>query len=153
MNNIQPDKMGNVDSKNSKNSDKYITCFVDGSHCPNSKSWGIAIWIRFAGDLPKTYIFQGNDIKRSSDVEFMGLSKVVDILVNNYTIQEKVIIIQSDCLSALNSIDTKILNKKGATFVKLKHVRAHTSTRTKRTKVNALVDRLAKEAMKTVRGY
>lgn len=138
----------NLDAQKTKESNykNFITVFVDGSFCDKSLAWGVGIWIRNGEDEPVTFSKGGNGIKNSTEVEKKGLSLVKDMLLK-MTIANKIIVIQCDNVEALNQFDFKLLKLKGAKFVKLKHVRAHSREKTNRTYINNLVDELAYNEM------
>lgn len=129
----------------------FITVFTDGSHCPNTKAWGVGIWIKGDGEA-HTDSKGGVGLKDSNEVELAGLNMAADYVVNNMDVKDKVLIFQCDNVNALNAFNHKQFYKHGARFVKLKHVKGHSGARTKRSWVNNLVDRLAGEAMRKYRG-
>lgn len=88
------------------------------------------------------------------DVEKHGIQTALEIVLNEHNITGKVIIVQCDNVHALQSVVkeyTPRLKAAGAKFVKAKHVKAHTSHNTSRTKVNAIVDALARKEMEFYR--
>lgn len=136
--------------------DKFITVFTDGSFCPNSMAWGVGIWYK-VGCAKSTSISIGGkgEFKDSNKVESHGLLLATRHIIENNSIDDKVVVIQCDNVNALNSMIGFIRRefiKNGARYVKAKHVKAHTSNKTKRSYVNKLVDRLAYEEMSKRRG-
>lgn len=143
----------NRDSAKPADSDKdlFITVFTDGSWCPDTKAYGYAVWIR-DGQKP-IHMFGagglgGND---SYHVESMGLKAAQKYIMESCSLEGRVIVIQCDNIGALNNLDIKPFKKAGAKFVKRKHVKAHTSHKTNRSKVNELVDNLAGQFMREYR--
>lgn len=138
----------NKDAEAPSEQDKgiFITVFTDGSHCPKSKAWGVGIWIK--GDAEAhTDSAGGVGLKDSNEVELYGLDMAAEYVLNNMDVTDKVLIFQCDNTNALDRFDHKQFYKHGAKFVKLKHVKGHSNTGTKRSYVNALVDRLAGKEM------
>ena len=134
------------------NNDKFITAFVDGSFCPETKSWGIGAWVRMGSKKGITFSLSGSEGINSTEVELIGLNEIKKFLLDQ-DINEKIIVIQCDNISALEKFNFKELKYNGAQFVKLKHVKAHNNSGSKRSYVNNLVDKLAKSAMRSIRGY
>lgn len=143
----------NVDAAKPADSDKdlFITVFTDGSWCPETKAYGYAVWIR-DGQKPVHMFgaggFGGTD---SHHVESMGLQAAQKYIMENCSLEGRVLVIQCDNIGALNKVSVKTFKKAGAKFVKLKHVKAHTSHKTNRSKVNELVDNLAGQFMREYR--
>lgn len=143
----------NRDSRAPEDKDKgiFVTIFTDGSHCPNTMAWGVGIWFRYSDDLPVEMSFGGVGLKNSYEVETRGLELAINHVMGNYDLSGMVVVIQCDNIGALNSSVNKFrpeLMRMGAKFVKAKHVKAHTNHKTSRSKVNAIVDRLARERMR-----
>lgn len=139
----------NLDSAKPADSDKdlFITVFTDGSWCPDTKAYGYAVWIR-DGQKPIHMFGEGGlNAQDSYHVELMGLNAARRYIMDNCEIENRVIVIQCDNISALNKLDIKGFKNKGAKFVKKKHVKGHTSHKTNRSKVNRLVDSLAGQYM------
>lgn len=143
----------NLDSAKPADSDNdlFITVFTDGSWCPDTKAYGYAVWIR-DGQKPIHMFGAGGFGGRDSyHVESMGLAAAVKYILENCSVAERVLVIQCDNIGALNSLDVKQFKKLGAKFIKRKHVKAHTSHKTNRSKVNELVDNLAGQYMREYR--
>lgn len=143
----------NLDSAKPADSDKdlFITVFTDGSWCHDTKAYGYAVWIR-DGQKPINMFGAGGFGGRDSyHVESMGLAAAVKYILENCTVEERVLVIQCDNIGALNALDVKQFKKLGAKFIKRKHVKAHTSHKTNRSKVNELVDSLAGQYMREYR--
>lgn len=149
--NIKADKKNrsaNVPPEEDKG--KFVTVFTDGSHCPETKAWGIGIWIRYAEESPVELSYGGIGMDNCSEVETEALSEAVAHLLETYDLTNKVVVIQSDALGVLQKMQLAIkqqLAAAGAKYVKLKHVKGHASGRTPRTAVNKIVDRLAYKKM------
>lgn len=146
----------NEDAKPPKESDKglFVTVFTDGSYCPRTSAWGVGIWYRYGEEPPVEYSFGGLHMNNPMEVEKHGIQTALQIVLNEHDITGKVIIVQCDNVHALQSVVkeyTPKLKAAGAKFVKAKHVKAHTSHNTSRTKVNAIVDALARKEMEFYR--
>lgn len=141
----------NVDSNKPADEEKnlFITAFSDGSFCPETKAWGVGIWIRDGSGSAKTLSFGGAGIAKSSMVEERGLQELVRYIKENINYQKRVIVIECDSSGALEKVNKAEFP--GAKFVKLKHVKGHTNNKTSRTKVNKMVDKLAGEEMSKYR--
>ena len=124
----------------------FVTVFTDGSYCPETKAYGCAIWVK-DGVTTKPLIesWGGYNAPNSQYAEEEALFWAVKHVAETAELSGRIVVIQSDCLDALNKLDTKPL--RGAKYIKLKHVKAHTSNKTKRSKVNAIVDDLAGKKM------
>lgn len=143
----------NIDSAKPADSDKdlFITVFTDGSWCPDTKAYGYAVWIR-DGQKP-IHMFGAGGLggRDSYHVESMGLEAAVKYILENCSVAERVLVIQCDNIGALNALNIRQFKDLGAKFVKRKHVKAHTSHKTNRSKVNELVDNLAGQYMREYR--
>jgi len=148
---IQIDRK-NLDSQAPEDKDKdlFVTCFTDASYCPDTGAWGTCFWIK-AGMTEQAKIITEGGVSNNSNstlIELKALNSAKNFICGEYDINGKVIVIQSDCQSALENFCIKDFKSGGAKFVKKKHVKAHTSNKTKRTSVNKLVDRKARAEMK-----
>ena len=146
----------NEDAKPPKESDKglIVTVFTDGSYCPKTSAWGVGIWYRYAEESPVELSYGGLHMDNPMEVEKNGIETALCHIMNERDITGKVIIVQCDNVHALQSVVkeyTPKLKAAGAKFVKAKHVKAHTSHNTSRTKVNAIVDALARKEMEFYR--
>lgn len=150
--NIKVDRH-NVDAKQPAQGeeDLFITVFTDASWCPETKAYGCAIWGK-AGKAGSavTHSWGGHGAPSAEAAEFAALEGAVWWVQNETNHINKVIVIQSDCINALRKLNIDDL-KYRSKFVKLKHVKAHTSGRTRRTKVNDICDQLAKTEMRKYR--
>ena len=151
---IKADKLNHDANEPSANDrDLFVTVFTDASWCPETKAFGCAYWIKDGNtEAAKTHSWGGYTKKGPEHAETNALLGALDYVEKNISVWKRVVVIQSDCLNALRKLDIRPLHKAGAKHVKLKHVKAHTSHNTKRSKVNQLVDRLAKQQMKQYRG-
>lgn len=132
---------------------KFVTMFCDASFCPNTKACGWAVWIKH-GKIPETIRVSGvsENIRDSIQAEYQALVEGVSILMNKLDLTGLVVVIQSDCVGALDMIDTKDLVKvKGAQYVKHKHVKGHRGLQDARACVNTWCDKQAKVEMRAVR--
>ena len=146
----------NEDAKLPKEIDKglFVTVFSDGSYCPRTSAWGIGIWYRSGEEPPVEYSFGGLHMSSPMEVEKHGIQTALAIVLNEHDITGKVIVVQCDNIHALQNVVREMtpqLKRAGAKFVKAKHVKAHTSHNTSRTKVNAIVDALARKEMEFYR--
>ncbi|QWS69884.1 RNase H [Vibrio phage vB_VpS_PG28] len=152
MGNIRVDKY-NRDAvlKNGDTSALFITVFTDASWCPDTKAYGCAYWVKIGAAVHGTeYAWGGYNCKSAEDAELEALEKSVEVVLQSKAFVDKVIVLQSDCLNALNRLRLPP-SFKLARHVKKKHVKAHTNHQTKRTSINAKMDRMAKEKMKVYR--
>ncbi|MFW0778546.1 MAG: hypothetical protein ACN2B6_12595 [Rickettsiales bacterium] len=125
----------------------FVTIFTDASVCHNTKAYGCALWAK-AGKSAKPFqkAWGGRGCKGSSYAELEALEGAVWYALNEIDCTGMVVVIQSDCIGALNKLDISALRSK-AKYVKLKHVKAHVGKRTNRSKVNDIVDQMARRAM------
>lgn len=149
MNRVRIDKL-NLDSKKPQEcSSNFITAFVDGSHCPKTEAWGVGVWIKHNSNKGDIISEGGKGFKSALQTESFGLELLKKRLLENYDLEGKVIIIQCDCIPALNKFKYQDLMTIGkANYVKLKHVKAHSNNKTKRSYINELVDKVAYREMK-----
>lgn len=130
----------------------YITIFADASFCDRTKSLGWAGWAKY--DHPaKTVIKTGRGkCQNSTEAETIALNKIVNNLIKmGVPFEGKRVVIQSDCLNALNAFKPRRLLELGAINVKFKHIKAHTGYGDRRSKVNERCDFLAKQEMNAQR--
>lgn len=135
----------NIDAQAPGESDKdlFITIFTDGSYCQKTKAYGIGVWIRDGSKPAITFGEGGIGANDSGHVESIALNKAKQYALDNCDVEGRVIVIQCDNIGSLNSLDIRPFKKKGAKFVKKKHVKGHTNHKTKRSKVNYIVDEIA----------
>ncbi|MEO9497629.1 MAG: hypothetical protein ABJG42_24360 [Vibrio splendidus] len=133
-----------------KDKGRFITAFTDGSFCHDTSAYGCSYWIRDGENAPVTNSKGGIGIANCGQAEIEALNGAIDWINNNCHLAGRVVILQSDSLEALNKCNYYVLKRK-AKFVKLKHVKAHSSARTKRSWVNNVCDKLAKDQMKGYR--
>ena len=146
----------NEDAKPPKEIDKglFVTVFSDGSYCPRTSAWGVGIWYRYGEEPPVELKYGGLHMPNPMEVEKQGIQTALAIVLNEHDITGKVIVVQCDNIHALRNVVREMtpqLKRAGAKFVKAKHVKAHTSHNTSRTKVNAIVDALARKEMEFYR--
>ena len=142
----------NEDAKPPKESDKglFVTVFTDGSYCPRTSAWGVGIWYRYGEEPPVEYSFGGLHMPNPMEVERHGIEVALKHIMEHHDLTGEVIVVQCDNIHALQNVVREMtprLKRAGAKFVKAKHVKAHTSHETSRTRVNAIVDTLAREQM------
>lgn len=146
----------NEDAKTPKESDKglFVTVFSDGSYCPRTSAWGVGIWYRHGEEPPVELKYGGLHMPNPMEVERHGIEVALKHIIEHCDLTGKVIVVQCDNIHALQNTVcemTPALKRAGAKFVKAKHVKAHTSHDTRRTRVNAIVDTLAREGMEYYR--
>ena len=142
----------NEDAKLPKEIDKglFVTVFSDGSYCPRTSAWGVGIWYRYAEEQPVELKYGGLHMPSPMEVERLGIEIALKHIIEHHDLTGKVIVVQCDNIHALQNVVREMtprLKRAGAKFVKAKHVKAHTSHETSRTRVNAIVDALAREQM------
>ena len=142
----------NEDAKPPKEIDKglFVTVFSDGSYCPRTSAWGVGIWYRYAEEQPVELKYGGLHMPSPMEVERLGIEIALKHIIEHHDLTGKVIVVQCDNIHALQNVVREMtprLKRAGAKFVKAKHVKAHTSHETSRTRVNAIVDALAREQM------
>lgn len=146
----------NEDAKMPKEIDKglFVTVFSDGSYCPRTSAWGVGIWYRYGEEPPVELKYGGLHMPNPMEVERLGIELALKHIMQNHDLTGKVIVVQCDNIHALRNVVREMtlrLKRAGAKFVKAKHVKAHTSHDTRRTRVNAIVDTLAREQMEFFR--
>ena len=146
----------NEDAKPPKESDKglFVTVFTDGSYCPRTSAWGVGIWYRYSEELPVELKYGGLHMPNPMEVERHGIEVALKHIMEHHDLTGKVIVVQCDNIHALQNVVREMtpqLKRAGAKFVKAKHVKAHTSHNTSRTKVNAIVDALARKEIEFYR--
>lgn len=146
---VKIDRANRDSAKPTDGNDKFITVFVDGSHCPETHAWGIGAWIK-SSEYPKgeTFTRGGVGLKNSTEVEYEGIKLVLDWLYKNADTEGKILVLQCDNISALNRVDEfKTKMKLRLQYFKLKHVKGHSGRGTNRSYINNLVDGLAYKRM------
>jgi len=131
---------------------RYITIFTDASHCPDTGSAGWAFWVKFnipEKEDPVTYRSSGDAVcVNSTKAEELAISKAATWVRHNIDLTDKIIVLQSDCVAALNSFDdSRLMGAGSTTRVKKKHVKGHRGTRDKRSSVNTWCDKAARACM------
>lgn len=140
----------NPDAKTPTCDTHFVTIFTDGSYCSDTKAYGYAYWIKHSPKVaPLTKSFGGVGLKSIGEVEKLAIEKAIEHAQQFIEI-DTVVVIQSDSTEALSSVDLTKLRMM-CQHVKLKHVKAHTGQKTKRTSVNRIVDKLARKAMQSYR--
>lgn len=140
----------NTDAKKPTCDTHYVTIFTDASFCPETKAYGCAYWIKHSPNVePLLNSFGGVGIQNIGKAETLAIEEAVKAAEEFIEI-DSVVVIQSDSTEALSQVNLTQL-RASCKFVKLKHVKAHTDQRTKRTSVNRIVDKLARKAMQSYR--
>lgn len=132
----------------------FITLFADASHCPTTKACGWASWIKY-GDPAQTQRLSGSaaNVKNSHLAEVMALEKGIAHIEQNLALQDKIIVLQSDCQGALDYLAPRAegLKAMGARHVKLKWVKSHNGHKDVRSSVNTWCDETARHHMRELR--
>lgn len=117
----------NKDALKPESSELFITCFTDASYCDQTGAWGICYWIKaYGADEPIVKSMGGiNKNYNSTTAELRALNEARDYICSELTVDDKVVVIQCDNESALQRLDISKFQKKGARFVKKKHVYGH----------------------------
>lgn len=83
----------------------------------------------------------------SNEAEVWALNKGVEAVMASTSVAGKVVVIQSDCRSALHMLDESALIEAGALAVRKKHVKGHQGAKNARAAVNTWADREAYKEM------
>lgn len=130
-------------------SDQWITLFSDASFCPMTGAYGWCFWIKH-GSPARTIVKAGGgmSIEGSNQAEIEALRQGL-AAVAKLDILDKRIVIQSDCIGAIEAIGDKLMELKrmGAKSAYTKHVKGHRGHSDRRASVNTLCDRKAGEQM------
>lgn len=129
---------------------RFITAFTDGSFCPDTSAFGCSYWIRNGEEQPITSSKGGVGIANCEIAEIEALNGAIDWIHSNCQLENRIVVLQSDSLGALRKCNFFKLKKK-AQYVKLKHVKGHKNNGTRRTWVNKLCDKMAKDQMLSYR--
>ena len=145
-----------------------VTIIADASHCPTTKVAGYGFWI--ASDRGKKSgdgIFKEKLIN-SNSAEMMSVANAFHIaLKEGYILEGDQVLIQCDCLAALNAFQGKRiglneeetsavehvnqLTERFSLDVTYRHVKGHTKGEDRRSKSNILCDKKAKANMRRAR--
>ena len=108
--------------------------------------------MRAGADPIVTYSKRGIGLKDSTQAEYFGITDALKYIKEHCETKNKVLVLQCDNISALGKLDVfRVKLQLKLKHVKLKHVKGHTNGKTRRTRVNAIVDRLAYNAMASAR--
>lgn len=139
-------------SKPVESNGQFITVFTDASHCPNTNAYGIGVWIKHSDGKIITLSTGGIGLKDSTQAEYAGINYALNYIKANLDSRGKILVLQCDSIAALEKLDQFCVKVRlQLKFLKLKHVKGHTNARSNRTRVNAIVDRLAGEQMRKFR--
>lgn len=131
----------------------WITLFADASFCPNTGAYGWCFWIKH-GEPAQTILKDGGGVglSGSNQAEIEALRQGIKT-IEQLNIKGKRIVIQSDCLGALEAIKPQLdaLRQQGAACAYTKHVKGHQGHRNKRASVNTTCDRKAGRQMAVFR--
>lgn len=137
---------------------KFVTVFCDASFCPETGAAGWAGWVKYGAD--------GDTLRCSGRLEHCPNSTEAEKLAIVETVKKaqlvhvdfhkKVVIIQSDCLSAIgvlenNRVIERMLLSEQPEVIKLKHVKGHQGHKCRRSSVNTWCDREARRKMREAR--
>lgn len=154
MNQVKIDRQNRDAPKPQEGGELFVTVFTDASHCPDTNAYGIGVWVRAGADSIVTYSKCGIGLKDSTQAEYFGITDAIEYLKEHCETKDKILVLQCDNLSALNQLDIfRIKLQLKLKHVKLKHVKGHTNARTRRTRVNSIVDGLAYNAMAEARNH
>lgn len=131
---------------------KFITVFTDASHCPDTLAYGLGVWIKHSNGIIIEISKGGIGLKDSTEAEYAGINFALNYIKENLDSRGKILVLQCDNIAALEKLDqfrAKLALQ--LSHIKLKHVKGHTNGRSNRTRVNAIVDRLAGEQMRIYR--
>lgn len=134
------------------NGQKYITVFADASYCSRTRVCGWAFWIK-ADTVEGTVRRSGvmNNVVNSTDAEILAMVEAIKF-VETIDYQDCVINVQSDCMSALDSLrESSKSSFPGSKALVFKHVKGHQGVKGPRSAVNTWCDRTAKMRMRSMR--
>lgn len=134
------------------NPDDYVTIFSDASYCHQTGAAGYAGWVKYGSSGKTLKVSDCFRSKSSEEAETYGIYETIrEALDKGVIIKGKNIIIQCDCIGALNKLDLTVLLDKKPSRVKLKHVKGHSGTGNPRSAVNNWCDKEAKSQMVKLR--
>lgn len=131
--------------------DKYITVFTDASYCNDTRSTGYAIWIKYGGGITKRFTGSSTKPTGSNQAEELALKQAMKYVMMHVDYSHKHLVINSDCLGALESLVIPEELKRDLAGIRLKHVKAHQNSVNRRSAVNEWCDREAKREMRNLR--
>lgn len=127
---------------------KFITLFTDASYCPDTHAWGWAAWIKYGAPAETLRLSGGGShCQGSNQAELLALQHGIEAVAAQVPVVGKIVVVQSDCLGALESLVVNPLTMAGATAVRKKHVKGHQGVKCPRSAVNTWTDRAAREEM------
>lgn len=143
------------------------TIIADASFCPDTRAAGFSYWIASSnGKKRGSGAFKGR-VHDSMAAETMALVNALhDAMTSGLVLKGDSILFQSDCVAALQCLETGtsakkeivlIISKfqhlvnKGAFVIKFKHVKGHTQNEGARFVVNRICDKFAKKHMQDAR--
>lgn len=152
MKQVTIDRQNRDAPKPQEGGELFITVFTDASHCPDTNAYGIGVWVRAGADPIVTYSKRGIGLKDSTQAEYFGITDALKYIKEHCETKNKVLVLQCDNISALGKLDVfRVKLSLKLKHVKLKHVKGHTNGKTRRTRVNSIVDGLAYNAMSSAR--
>lgn len=133
----------------------FITVFADASWCPDTQAYGYGWWMKYGSPPSTARRAGGGYIDSSNNAEIEALRAALLYLRTNLLdeMQDKVVVVQSDCTGALKVISNDLLDlrKAGARNAYAKHVKGHQGHKDARSSVNTWCDRAARGAMRQFR--
>lgn len=127
---------------------KFVTLFTDASFCPRTRAWGWAAWVKYGAPAETLRLSGGGKhCQGSNQAEFLALKYGIQAVATQVPVEGKVIVVQSDCVSALERIGINPLTEAGAVAVRKKHVKGHQGLKCPRSAVNTWADHEAKQEM------
>lgn len=127
---------------------KFVTLFTDASYCPNTGAWGWGAWVKY-GAPAETLRLSGGGFccQGSAQAELLALKQGIDAVASRVPVEGKLVVVQCDCVSALEAVGVNPLTRAGALGVSKKHVKGHQGVKCPRSAVNTWTDRAAREEM------
>ena len=136
-------------------SSAFVTVMADASFCPDTKSMGYAGWVKFGANGETRELFgTSRTVNHSFEAEVEALERVLEYVIGHVPIQHKRIVVQSDCIGALENIRERWgrrFRRRGAISFRTKHVKGHTTRVEPRFKLQCWLDKKAKEHMRALR--
>lgn len=137
-------------------SSKFVTVMADASFCPQTKVMGFAGWVKYGAEGATKEIFgSSRTVNHSFEAEVEALERTLEYVHGNIPVQHKTLVVQSDCIGALEHIKDRWerrFKRKGVRYFRTKHVKGHTHGRPEpRFKLQRWLDKKAKERMRGLR--
>lgn len=146
----------------------HVTILADASHCPTTKAAGYGFWIASGRGKWAGHGALRGRIATSTQAEMMAVVNALHTaIVRQLVAQEDVVLMQIDCLAAIDSFnrarqlleeEVKVVDhydklcKAHRLVVMFRHVKAHTGKGGSRFVSNSHCDKSAKKEMRRQRG-